>query len=137
MSRSHVVAKIDKKPMNPIWRGIGCLTIVIVFVLAFMLSSWFIDRVIDRANPLPMPTQLKFLPSALRNMTSDFRGQFPWFGGIGKYIPSLLFSAVTALLIFGLIGVVYAIFRGDHNDPKDVRNWEPPGRKKRKVRRCR
>jgi hypothetical protein len=156
MSRSIIVAKVEKKPMNPVWRGIGCVTFVFVAVASFFLSAWLIDWLtscrpapistwfVDLRGAVPgceaapnLPQQVTFLPSALRQMTTQFKGQFPWFGGMGRYVPSILFSLVTSLLLFGVIGVIYAIFRGDHTDPKDVRNWEPPGRRKRRVRKCR
>ena len=137
MTRMTVVKKEEKKGLNPAWRGIGCLLILAIFVASFFISTWFIDRVTDRANPPTMPQQLKFLPSALRAMTTDFRGRFPWFGGIGKYVPPLLFSLVVSVLMFGLVSLAYVMVRGDGNDPRDVRKWDPPGRKKRRVRKCR
>lgn len=137
MTRLTVVKKESEKTLNPVWRGIGCLLIVGIFVLSFLLSSWFITVVTDRDNPPTLPQQIKFLPAALRQMTAQFRGMLPWFGGIGQYVPPLLFALVVSVIIFGLISFAYVLVRGDGNDPRDVRKWEPPGRKKRNVRRCR
>jgi hypothetical protein len=132
-----VVKKEEAKQLNPVWRGIGCLLIIGIFVASFGISTWFIDRVTDRANPPTLPQQIKFLPAALRGMTAQFRGMLPWFGGIGRYVPSLFFALVVSVLMFGMVSLAWVIIRGDGNDPRDVRKWEPPGRKKRRVRRCR
>jgi hypothetical protein len=155
-----MAAKEEKKEMHPVWRGIGCVTIVFVLMASFFLSSWFIDYMTS-CRPVPistwftdgspeqkpqvpgcdtpptLPRQISFLPSALRGMTTNFKLQFPWFGGMGRYVPPVLISLVTALLMFGLISMAYAFVRGDANDPRDVRKLDAPGPKKRKVRRCR
>jgi len=157
--RNYTVAKLEKKPMHPIWRGVGCFGAIFVFVTAFFLSSWFVDymtscrpppimpisswfvqtlgQVPGCDTPPNLPNQLKFLPSSLRDMTVQFRDKYPWFNGIGKYVPPILVSIVIAMFLFGIIGVIYAFLRGEPGDAKDVRNWQPEGRKKRKVRRCR
>ena len=135
MTRLTVVKKEEKKPMNPMWRGIGCITIVAIFVLSFLLSLWFINATI--ANPGNMPNSLAFLPGALNQMRGQFISQAPWFDGIGQYVPPLLFSLVVSLIMFGLVSFIYTLIRGTHTDPRDVRNWEPEGRKRRKVRKCR
>ena len=138
MSRSTVYKKEDKKKqLNPIWRGIGCLFFIFAFVTSFLLASYLIDRITASEDPLVLPAQLGFVPSALRVMTNQFRGQFPWFGGIGKYIPPAGLALVIALFMYGIAAILYATFRGDISDPHDVRNWQPGGRKKRNVRRCR
>ncbi len=137
MTRLTVVKKEEVKQLNPLWRGIGCLLVIAIFIASFALSTWFIAVMTDRQNPPTLPTQIKFLPSALRNMTIQFKAQFPWFGGIGQYVPPLFIALVISVIMFGIVSLIYVIFRGDGQDPRDVRNWDPPGRKKRRVRRCR
>jgi hypothetical protein len=136
MTRMTVLKREEKKGFNPFWRGIGCLLIVGIFVASFVLSYWFIGYMETKSRD-SLPQQIQFLPSALRNLTSQFRSQYPWFGGIGRYVPPLIFSLVVSVIMFGLISLVYVMVAGTRNDPRDVRNWEPPGRKKRRVRRCR
>lgn len=136
MTRMTVVKKDEKKGLNPFWRGIGCLLTVAIFIASFALSYWFIGYAEAQGRDA-FPQRLSFLPGALRQMTSQFRGQFPWFGGIGQYVPPLIFSLVVSVLMFGLISLLYVIVAGTRADPRDVRDWEPSGRKKRRVRRCR
>src|SRR5262245_2643168 len=137
MSRTNVYKDEGKgKQLNPIWRGVGCITVVVVFSLSFWLSSLFIDYVTSPESKFPWPTFLKFAPSAIRGMQAQFRGQFRAFG-IGQYIVPFILSLVVALLVYGIISAIYATFRGNINDPRDVRDYQPSGRKKRNVRKCR
>jgi hypothetical protein len=136
MTRLTVTKKEEVKQLNPMWRGIGCLLSVAIFITSFLLSSWFITVVTDRANPPALPKQLSFLPSALRGMTAQFKGVVPWFG-IGQYIPALFIALVVSIIMFGLISLIYVIIFGERADPREVRKFAPPGLKKRRTRRCR
>jgi hypothetical protein len=124
--------------MNPIWRGIGCLLFVAVLIAAFMVATWFIESVTNRDAPLVIPGTIgRVLPGALRQMQAQFGDMIPYFGRIGKYVPALVLAIVVNTLIFGFITAFYSIFRGSINDPRDARDFEAHGRRKRNVRKCR
>ena len=109
---------------------------VVVFGISFWLSSFFITYVTSPGSTFPWPTFLKFAPSAIRSLQAQFKGQFRWYG-LGEYVVPFVLSLVVALLVYGIISAIYATFRGNINDPRDVRDYHPAGRKKRNVRRCR
>ncbi len=140
--RSAVIRKEEKKKINPVWRGIGCLLFVAIFVTAFIISTWFIAAVTAPENPLPLPSQLRMVPGALKQMKGQFGDMAPWIitpeiGRAGRYFPELLLSTVVAVIIFGFVTAFYSIFRGNINDPRDARKYQPTGRRKRNVRKCR
>ncbi len=137
MSRSTFFKTDEKKRrISPWWRGVGCIMIVIIFAVSFALSSWFVDRVTDRENPLPLPAQLEVMHGGLRTLQNQFKAQFPWFG-MGQYVAPAGLSLIVAMISYGLIEAIYAFVRGDINDPRDVRDWKPTSRKTRNVRKCR
>lgn len=136
--RSTVRKVEEKKPMNPMWRGIGCLLFVAILIAAFMISTWFIDAVTNREAPLVLPGTIgRVLPGALRQMQAQFGDMVPYFGRMGKYIPALVLAIVVDVLIFGFLTAFYSIFRGNVSDPRDARDFETSGRRKRNVRKCR
>lgn len=138
MTRSVIMKKEEKKKdINPVWRGIGCLLIIAIFIVAFFVANWFISAVTDPETPLALPPQLSVLPSAFRIMRRQFGDAIPWFGRMGQYIPELLLAVVVAVIMFGIITAVWSLFRGNINDPRDARKFEVEGRRKRNVRRCR
>lgn len=137
MSRSTTLIKQEKKrPLSPWWRGVGCVMIVVIFAISFALSSWFVDRVTDRDHPLQLPAQLEVMHSGLRTLQNQFKAQFPWFG-MGRYVAPAGLSLIVAMFSYGVIEAIYAFFRGNINDPRDVRDWKPTSRRSRNVRRCR
>lgn len=140
--RSAVVKKEEKKPLNPMWRGVGCLLFVAIFITSFILSIWLVGAVTSTENPLPLPSQLRVVPSALRQMKSQFGEMIPVvltpeIGRAGRYVPELVITLVVSVIIFGLVTAFYSIFRGSPNDPRDARDYQPAGRRKRNVRKCR
>jgi len=128
----------DKKKLNPIWRGVGCLMVVIIFTASFALASWFLDRV-TVPNPqtrMVLPTQLKVMHGGLNELQRQLRTQVPWFG-LGKYVAPAGLAMVISMLSYGVVEAIYAFVRGDINDPRDERKWKPESRKTRNVRKCR
>jgi len=136
MTRLTVTKKEEVKQLNPMWRGIGCLLSIAIFITSFLIASWFIAVVSDRDNPPTLPPQLSFLPAALRGMTAQAKGAVPWFG-IGQYMPALFIALVIAIIMFGLISLIYVIVFGERADPREVRKYDPPNLKRRRTRRCR
>jgi hypothetical protein len=136
--RSTVRRVEEKKPMNPIWRGLGCLLFVAMFIASFATAIWFMNAVTDRENPLVIPGTIgRVLPGAFRQMNAQFGDMVPYFGRVGKYIPAAILALVIAMIFFGLLTAFYSLFRGNVNDPRDARDFEAHGRRKRNVRKCR
>ncbi|HSR47808.1 MAG TPA: hypothetical protein VLL77_07440 [Anaerolineales bacterium] len=41
-ARQHEIEREKKKRINPIWRGVGCLLMVILAMGGYLFSNWFI-----------------------------------------------------------------------------------------------
>ncbi len=144
MSHSATFKKEEKKKeLNPLWRGIGCLTIVFVFGFSFWLSSMLIATVTTRefvasvrAPDSNFPKVLRFAPAAIRDIQAQFKAKYPAFG-IGEYVAPFGLALVVSLLTYGIVAMVYAFARGNTIDSRDVRNYQPTNRKRRNVRKCR
>jgi len=83
-----------RKGMNPIWRGIGCVLILVFAVGGYFAADWFIFQNESR-NWISIPEALINIPFA-------------------KWLPSgiivkLLIAMVFMVVGFGLINLVYAI----------------------------
>lgn len=140
--RSTFVKKEEKKKINPAWRGVGCLLFVAILIASFLIAEWVNVTLTDRENPPDLPRQLRVLPGAFRQMNVLFIADIPYFGRSDlyikpRYVTDLLLSVVAASIIFGSITAFYSIFRGNVNDARDARKYQPIGRKKRSVRKCR
>lgn len=82
--------RIQRKQLHPMWRGVGCLVIALLGVLAFIFSGWFISAGIVYIPPeIRRPDFAPFLPQDL----------------IVKLVVSILFM----MLVYTLLSAVYAV----------------------------
>ena len=111
-----------KDPVHPIWRGIGCLLLIIIPIVAFAGSIELV-----KAN---VPQQYVPLTADLANMT-----YLPVFNETIPLFYVLIITAVLTILGFIILTIVYSfIFRmgsGSRYGPLDA----PPV--KRKVKKSR
>jgi len=127
--------KSEKKPgMNPIWRGIGCILIVIVPVISYAMMVIF-SPVIIATNLVPSELlgHVKFpawvLKSPILSDVTFFIGGINdlWFKLIAFFVILLLLTAIFSLLytmVFQLIG-----------PPRYTDKDAPPSKYKAKVYR--
>jgi hypothetical protein len=87
-----------KEPVHPIWRGIGCLLIIIVPIVAFAASTMLVQQGIPQ----------QYIP-----MSRDLATQInvPLFGFLPLYYV-LIITGVISILGFVVITVIYSfVFR--------------------------
>lgn len=83
-----------RKRHNPVWRGVGCLTIVILTVAAFYFSGWFLAQ--NQAN-----TWIYLPPEVIR---PPFAAALPPF-----LVARLVVAFIFMVLAFGAMSLIYAI----------------------------
>ena len=97
-----------KKELHPIWRGIGCVILVLVPIISFAAASVLMPLLLERGW---VPQQLLFTP------------QIPtwfWYAPVlaevfqflfGRYaiFATLILTAVFIILLSGVFSLVYAI----------------------------
>ena len=116
----------ERKRMNPVWRGVGCITISVFGVAGYLFARWFL-----RANAV---NGWLYLPPQAYN--PDFPGWLnfiePAFqnGNLIKFVVALLFILIS----FGILSFLYAI--GFPWRPGDTDAGPPDKRLARRQRRA-
>jgi hypothetical protein len=104
-----------RRPMNekvqvaPIWRGIGCIMILVVPVLSYIAAYFTVQLAV--AQNWPMPYQIMgnpILPSVL--MRSDALVPIVLFIEAQQNLYAILLLAIAYIVVFGgLLSFVYSI----------------------------
>lgn len=96
-----------KKRMNPVWRGVGCILIVILGTVAYFFSGWFIRQGLVYLPPeVIRPSFASFLPD----------------GVFAQIVISILFM----MLSYTILSIIWAVMF-----PKQLGETDaPPMRKK-------
>jgi hypothetical protein len=90
-----------RKRLNPMWRGIGCITLTIFGVAGYLFAQWFLRRnAVTGWIYLPPGAYNPDFPNWLNFMEPMFQG-----GALIKLIVALLFVVVS----FGILNFIYAI----------------------------
>lgn len=106
----------EKKELNPIWRGIGCLLIVIVPLLSYWLMLFAVPLIIATGKvPYQIMGYVHFPPWAFKVQIvaaiASYIGSIEnlWLGIITFIVIALILTTVASLLyslIYALIGPV-------------------------------
>lgn len=118
----------EKSAIHPVWRGIGCLMVVIIPLMAFAAAAILMDANAENGW-VEIPRDLQRLPDLDR-----LAGSLPdWI--IVDFYAKVLVAVVFAFLLFGVFTVIYSlVYRmggGYRPSPVDA----PPIRKKTKKSR--
>ena len=91
----------ERKRINPIWRGVGCITISVFGAAGYLFAQWFL-----RANAvkgwvyLPRGAYYPDFPNWLNFLEPMFQG-----GTLIKLIVAILFIVIS----FGVLNFFYAV----------------------------
>jgi hypothetical protein len=113
---------LKKKEMNPLWRGIGFILIVLLTVGAFWLAGYVLDKnllgpYLPFAIPRDFTVTIKFLPP------------LP-----GKVLIQIGAALLIDVLAYGLMVFVYAIFNPLRPGPTDAKPPRGHGKRRSLVR---
>lgn len=117
-----------KSAIHPVWRGFGCIMVVIIPLMSFAASAILMDAN-ARNGWVEIPRDLDRLPDL-----ASFAGSLPdWI--IVDFYAKVLVAVVFSFLLFGVFTIVYSLaYRmsgGFRPSPVDA----PPIRKKTKKSR--
>lgn len=91
----------ERKRLNPIWRGVGCITISILGVVGYYFAQWFLGaNAVNGWVYLPRGAYNPDFPNWLNFLEPALSG-----GVMIKLVTALLFMVVS----FGIINFFYAI----------------------------
>lgn len=105
-------APLRRKDPHPIWRGIGCLTMLVVPIVSYGISSILIELAPSLGIPIPAeflghPTMPEFLYSI-----PSLSGILNWIQGINNLYAILIGTFSVAVLLTGILTLAYAIVYG-------------------------
>jgi hypothetical protein len=131
------VEKSRTRTIHPVWRGIGCIWLVLLPILAYA-GSWIIVRHNLQDPWFPFTAGLSrqiILPVAnFPGATVDFNLLIKWIPGYPLYYADLLVTGVMIFLGFGLTSIFYAFIYstfGPPKDPYDVMERRSPTRRRK------
>lgn len=108
---THVRKEPEQRPWNihPVWRGIGCVMLILITVMAYAGAKEFVDYN-QNARKVGLPealyekvniTYTKYVPALNENdVINKFLGNFK--------VGYLLFMAIFMFIGFGLFSLLYA-----------------------------
>ena len=109
----------EAKRMNPVWRGVGCLLVVVIGVLGYLFANWFLVQ-----NSIK---RWVFLPRELINPNIPGIGDFLAGGNLVRIAVALLFL----LFSFAFLNFFYAIVKPIRPGETDVATPKRQGKKRR------
>lgn len=125
--------KSQKKPeMNPLWRGIGCILIVVVPVISYALMV-ILTPVIMATNLVPYALlgHVKFPEWALK---TPFLSDVTFFiGGINNLGLKLIAFVVILLLLTAIFSLLYTLASQVIGPPRYSDKDAPPSKYKAKA----
>jgi len=124
----------DKSP-HPIWRGIGCILVVVILMMSYATADLLIQENFHQGWVV-LPPYLN-LPLSIPSVSIPSVGTTPAIN-ISYFFANLTVTLVLALMLFTIISIIYSIFYrasgGGRPGPMDAaqikRRW-----KQRKLRR--
>lgn len=120
--------------VHPIWRGIGCILLLIVPFLSFILARVFLASV----HFLPIPESL-MKPVVFSYYETDFLDGIVYrindFLNGRLLYGELFFTVIFIFIGFGVISIIYGVFYRMFGPPRYGPLDEPPLRKSDRRRR--
>jgi hypothetical protein len=121
-------ARIPEKPRNvgvhPVMRGIGCIMIVLVPILAFGSAVLLVNYGFSRGWPIPSGW---YGPPTIHPLLLKLQGLTPIWNFLrlqNNLIANLIFAVVITVVIGGLMaiiyGYIYTLFGPPRYGPTDV-----------------
>ena len=137
MSKYSSYSRPQPKPRNrgvhPVMRGIGCILIIVVPILAYGVSMLLVDYGARQGWPIPRDW---YGPPSIPPLLWKLQGLTPILGFIqaqNNLEAILVFTVALTIVIGGVIsmiyGFIYSLFGPPRYGPQDA----PPSRKKVKA----
>lgn len=119
--------KVNRE-IHPVMRGIGCVMMVVVPILAFLAST-----VIVPVFPIPLlpeMTRAIDIPPWMYNSLDGLRGLFDYIEGTPYLVAYLVFALVISILLFSIMSIIYGFMYKAFGPSQFGPTDEPPIRKK-------
>jgi hypothetical protein len=111
------IEKKDPLEVHPIWRGIGCIFLIIMPIVAYAGALLLLEAN-GRQNWVRVPVELSQSVS------------LPVLGAMPHLYATLVVTAILLVLGFGLLTIVFAIFNSAFGPPRYGPYDAPPARRR-------
>lgn len=107
--------------IHPIWRGLGCVMIVLIPVIAFAISSLLVDYVtpvralLDRVGILRAPVDLmgwtRYILIYIPEITSQVQGFVNALGlkPVEYWWGKVMITMIISMILFAILSIIYSI----------------------------
>ena len=112
----HDKDRVKRKEIKPIWRGIGCILILVFSVGGYFLGAWILQQN-DNYGWFSLPDVLVSIPG------------LPWLPS--GFLMNILVAIVVMIVGFGILNIAYAILFPIQPGKYDHPPLKPTGRKDR------
>lgn len=120
-----------KKEISPLWRGIGCILMLVVPAISYVIAYAFLQEAKNRGwVPLDLLGRIKFPDWMYGVPFLDTMARF--FGSLKDPWAMLIFFFVTLFILSGLISLVYSAFYQLLGPPRYKELDAPPASRKGK-----
>jgi hypothetical protein len=130
----HSQAKERPWMVHPIWRGFGCVMLLIIPVMAYAAASLLIDLNFEQQWGIPVPREMyRTIPIDIPSPVAEIPGIY-W--EVPHLYGNLLLGAVLMLIGFGLLMIfytlIYSLMGPPRRGPLDAEPVRSTPRKKQK-----
>ena len=115
----HERERQEAKRMNPVWRGVGCLLVIVIGVVGYLFANWFLIQ-----NSI---NGWIFLPRDLINPNIPVVGDLLSGGNLVRLVVALTFLLFSFAFMNFFYAIAFPIKSGEHDLPT-------PKRRKKKRR---
>lgn len=122
---------LGKKPMHPVWRGIGCLLIVFIPILSLWLMTVFVPKIVATGKlPYQLVGHVQFPKWMLKLRFLD--GITGFIGSLDNLWISIITFLVILLILTAIVSISYAWIYGAIGPARYNETDAPPAKYKTK-----
>jgi len=120
----------ERREINPVMRGIGCIMMIIVPIFSYLLSDQLAEKNFGiQVLPASWYDTITF-PPAFYQLSGPVTSLFRSISGVKHLAANLLMTVVITIVLGGIMSVVYGYIYQVFGPPKYGPTDEPPIRKK-------
>lgn len=108
--------------IHPVWRGIGCLMMILIPIIAFAAAILVVEANIEQGW-VPIPYDMAKTVA------------IPFIGEINNFLAILVVAILLSLIGFGILTIFYSIIYSSFGPPRYGPLDAPPVRRSHKARR--
>ena len=122
----------ERPPMNPIWRGIGCIMLVTAPLFSYLLTIVAIPPLLTTGYvPLELLGHINF--PAWMYKVPILNGIVAWIGGINNLGLGIVVFIVILVLLTGIFSLLFVAILQAISPPRYGEMDAPPSKHKAKV----